>query len=521
MKLFAAAVALMGMSAMVSCSNEEPVNNGTGSESSQGDSYIRVNLCNVPDAGTRAGDNATFDAGSTAERTIRSIAFFFFDNNGNPFVMENNNITGTTDLTPSNKVKPVITLSSANQYAATLVLGKAVNEGWNGVVPAKMVAIANSKEDGYTSYTNVSLAELLDKVAVESSDKKMYTSGNFVMTSSTYGENGAVKYWTDIKLENIKKTPEEAIAAPVQIYLERIAAKVKVLSAPDDDAINANGDFIVATRPLYDADGNQVKKTFYAHINGWDLNATASQCNVFKNLDLTDIPFTGWNMPESFRSCWAKTNTEAQLRKSFNWEKLGKDMGTTAYCLENTRQPLVDRVQDAKTDATKVLISATIVDETGDPQDLVSWAGSLYLKTDFLNLVANHAGCDVDDIELIRSTSKDEIHHVSTWYYKNDGGNKTLVQLPEFDNIRVWEDGLCYYIINIRHTLENGKNIYGVVRNHSYQISIKSIAGLGTPGGPGDHENPENPDPELESFVAAQVNILNWHVISWDVNVES
>ncbi len=511
-KLFAAAVAMLSMPVFMSCSNDEPAN--VDNQDTTGDSYICVKLSNLPDFTSRAGDEgASFDEGTDNERYLRNIAFYFFNADGSAFTMENNNINGT--LTPSNKVKPVMSLSSSNSYTATLVLGKAVGSGWNGTVPAKMVAIANSANlDGYA---NLSLDELYAKVAMQPED--LGSKGYFAMTSSTYSPDGTnIKYWSDIKLENVKKDPEDAKAAPVKIYLERLAAKVQVVSKPAEGKANEKGHFVVATRPVYDAEGHQVTKTFYAKINGWDLNATTDRAFVFKNIDKDNVPFTGWNLPESFRSCWATTTGEAELSTKFNWSSLSNEFGDVDYCYENTLEPAISGTQLAATKATKVLLAATIVDESGTAQDLVSWAGTLYTTDDFRTMVANHVECDAADVKFVRSTEVNKRHHVAT-YYTKDGED---IAIPEFDNIRVWNKGVCYYIVNLRHAVDaNGKNVYGVVRNHSYVVSINSIAGLGTPGGSGDHENPENPDPELESFVAAQVNILNWHVINWDVDVES
>lgn len=530
MKLFAAAVALMGMSAMVSCSNEEPVNNGTGSESSQGDSYIHVNICNVPDAGTRAGDNAGFNEGTEEERAIGSIAFYFFHADGTPFLMESssNNITGTTSNPASNRVKPVINdLGDKNQYSATLVLGKAVNEGWKGTVPARMIAIANSMKTT-DPYINKNMDDLLTTLYAETPED--FGENNFVMTSSTYSSNGTIKFWSDITLDNVKKTPADAIGAPVNIYLERLAAKVSVYNNPKEGAYY-EGDktiFKVATRPIYDKDGKQVTKTFYAKILGWDLNATVNKSYVFKNVDSQNVPFTNWNLETSFRSCWAKTPSDVTLSKSFKWEDLTADFGDVLYCYENTLNPTIARTQDAATDATKVLLKAEIRALNAEGklvrQNLISWAGTLYSESDFKIMVANHIGngCTAEDIVFKRCESP-KIHVVNTYYKKIDENNQEVeIPVDEFNNIRVWRNGICYYIVNIRHTLDDqNKNVYGVVRNHSYQISINSITGLGTPGGPGDHPTPENPDPEEESFVSAQVNVLNWHVISWDVDVES
>lgn len=506
------ALAFLGLSA--SCSSDEPGMDNGGS--STADSYIRVQIANTLST-TRAG---SFDAGTEGERKISDIAFYFFYEDGSPFKMENNNINGT--LSPSNMVSPNLDLSTSvnGKIGATLVLGKAINEGWKGTVPSKMVAVANlgKSSEIYSQLTNITLSELhnLTRAAKTSIPK----GGEFVMSSSTYQDAlGNTVYWSDIKIENIGSTPEAAIACPVNVHIERLAAKFTVTLDPRADKVKDDL-FIVATRPLIDANGNQQTKTFYAKISGWDLNGTPTSAFISKNIDANDVPFSDWNIPSAFRSCWAKVPASNALvnglNTKFNWESLKNTIGGVDYCYENTLQPYIEKVQDASSKAVKVLLRAQITDETGAPLDLVSWAGTLYKKDDFKAMVARLAHGEDGNPGLVtfQRDNKDKMHVVSTYY--NDE------KIDAFDNVRVWDQGVCYYIVNVRHTTDSdGKNVYGVVRNHHYKVSVNSIAGLGTPGGPGDHDRPENPDPELESFVAATVDILDWHVVDYSVDVES
>lgn len=509
-KIWAAAFAVAAMTTVASCSSDEPVN--TGGETAA-ESYIRVQLANTPDFGGRAD---IFDAGSSDERKINNIAFYFFYADGTPFKMENNNISG--EFYASNYVKPLMDLSVDNGVlASTLVLGKAVNEGWKGTVPSRMVAVANiGSESYYQSLANKTLTQL--QAELRDAKNSAPARGEFIMTTSTYDSNGVNVFWSEISLENVKTTPIEAVQHPVTVYLERLAAKVTVTDNPLAPGYLTGGYYKVATRPILDANGNQIETDLYAHITGWDLNATPTKSYLFKNIDSANVPFTDWNRPLLSRCFWATTPSENLaadgLHKSFNWASLSNSFGDVDYCYENTLQPKVGKVQDASSNATKVLLQATITDRDGNALDLVSWAGTLYTTAEFKKMVlAFKGGSKPSDVTFKRNVKGNGIHYVST-YYQGD-------KVDEFDNVRVWDKGVCYYIVNIRHAVNAEGNVYGVVRNHTYNVNINSISGLGTPGGPGDHPEPENPDPESESFVAATVQVLSWHVIDFSVDVES
>lgn len=533
-KIFASAIMLAGLASLASCSKDEPLPGGDGNQT-EADSYIHIRIANVGDITTRS---ETGESGTASERKIANLSFYFFDSTGEPFKMENNNINGT--LEPSNRVKPVNMVQDANSgtIASTLVLGKAVNSGWLGLVPTRMVAVANlsTDETAYNDLANLSMSELREKIVNAKGSRP--NLGEFVMTCPTYlgsdpndGNAQKLIYWSPIAAENVSTTPEGAVAKPVIVYLERLAAKVTVVNHADSEKFDeTKGLFKVQQRIISDAGGNTQTKQFYAKVLGWDLNATAKSSYLIKTVDPDNVPFLNWNLPDQHRSCWALSyNLPAQddkmnpgfINRAFRWENLSNKFGEVDYCLENTSQPVIGRVQDAGTTATKVLLKAQITDESGTPLDLVSWAGVLYSLDDFKTIVLKHVkeqNPNLDDESLLASkitfkrNGAGNMHKVSTYF--DD------VKVDAFDNIRFWDNGVCYYIINIRHAVNN-ENVYGVVRNHYYKVGITAISGLGTPGGNDPHDYPENPDKELESFVAAEVQILDWHVVSYDVEVGS
>ena len=79
----------------------------------------------------------------------------------------------------------------------------------------------------------------------------------------------------------------------------------------------------------------------------------------------------------------------------------------------------------------------------------------------------------------------------------------------------LYAGGMTYYFTDIKHL----GNTYGVVRNHVYDMNIQSITGYGTPiSSDNVIVNPTEPE-DHSTFVAAEINILSWRVVSNDINL--
>lgn len=105
------------------------------------------------------------------------------------------------------------------------------------------------------------------------------------------------------------------------------------------------------------------------------------------------------------------------------------------------------------------------------------------------------------------------------------GGNGSLTDMnkyimDEVDHVMVWNSGMTYYFINVRHLGAQGTAAYeGIVRNHIYQTDIKSVAGLGTPVyDPDQVIIPTKPNYN-ESILEAQVKVLQWRIVSEDYDL--
>ena len=63
-------------------------------------------------------------------------------------------------------------------------------------------------------------------------------------------------------------------------------------------------------------------------------------------------------------------------------------------------------------------------------------------------------------------------------------------------------------------------NVYGLVRNHWYQITLDNLNGLGTPVyDPDKIIKTEKPDTD-ESYIAAKINVLAWNIKTQNVTLE-
>lgn len=97
--------------------------------------------------------------------------------------------------------------------------------------------------------------------------------------------------------------------------------------------------------------------------------------------------------------------------------------------------------------------------------------------------------------------------------------NKELAKSP----VQVRKEGMTYYYTPIRHLAEttNKWGYYGVVRNHSYRITINTISGFGTPVyNPAEIIVPVIPK-DTETFLAARINVLSWRVVPSSVDLDA
>ncbi len=407
---------IMGALALSACSSEE----GMPDKTPTGDGEPRFMSVSIRNAhpNTRAnGDPSTtgeYEEGYDSENNIKSLRFYFFDGSGNPIAIQTNgrnyyepeeiDNNGTSDMPNVEKVlNAVIVINSSDNQIGSKI--------------KRMVAVANHKAiAGKLGADNLSLSQLQ---AIIGSETELNVAADpatgFVMTSSSFADaNGNPSCAAEISEANIRQSKEEALNYPVDVYVERAVAKVRVKAAWDNTMsvrtdVKYNGETYTAIAlTSKNADGTTTKKItvdntengaqVYAIFRNWELWWTADRSYLFKKIDNWYSQLGDWwNHYSYHRSYWAENPADVKLNKhphnfatknilasgSFNGANVATE---AAYCLENAAKAnnggLMDTYNpdNATTPRTLVYLSALLVtvDEAGNatPLPLAEWASS-------------------------------------------------------------------------------------------------------------------------------------------------
>ena len=543
-KYFIIALAALGFAACAEKISDGPSPEQTG-ELEQ--SYIAINLMSS-ELDTRVNtDTPTLEDGEETERKVNSVHFFFF-RQGVPFAV---NAAGSAPGGGKNWLQATTPtfnedLDKDNISAYSNVL--LVLNNYKGQYPDQIVAVINWNPEN-EDYTLAELHKTLSNLRGNAE--------GFVMSNSVYkSDDGNV-----INAAAISKTYEsaaEAQAAPVEIYVERIAAKVQVNTpAATDEDWDVEKEWFDTGKSSALTSLNDTK--VYVKINNWSLYNSRSQSNILKSID----PEWGdgalglaWNNSPNFRSYWAIADdydgTYANENK-FNWQT-GNQIGTPTYSGENTAS--------AEDNRTKLVLKGQLVKADGTPFELVKWNGQemvdvsnlkiavasqlqyqVFSYRDF-NDASTHASITPDDIECISGAeinAPDGVENYEVYFALSTSGEaknwaiKAADVLTTYDNAQlnsylyknippaiVYAAGQTYYFIDIKHLGTEGKAAeYGIVRNHIYDIVIESIKGYGTPvfNPGGNIVVPETPIEEKGVYVAAKINVLSWRVVKQGVDI--
>jgi hypothetical protein len=498
--------AAMAALAIISCNKEADVVTPTLEGPA---AMLKVNI-------KSAAQTKAYSDGIAEENVVKTVDFYFYDAAGAAYsVVPGSNSIKWTAQDPAND-------NIAAVSDVVLVIKQAEQ-----TPPAKVVAILNDATD----YSGLTLEQLGKQVITALHTGKT----NFVMSNSVYydeAKNKTVVVASDITQDNIfvdTKYEGEAGATytgdvavtPIDIYVERVAAKVTV---------NFGAENLV---PVKDAQGNQMKdsegKAVYVDFTGWNVTNATNEANLIKSLNASyDFAWT-WNNPADFRSFWANTTDTPEHKHTFTALEAHTD--AFDYYFENT-----------SAEASQLLVAARLCDAEGAKISLAKWYNVLYTVADAKLAVVNtiatkvyvagtesgtYVSVGVDDVVFYQReyTAADNRYEVlvaakeGVTYYKADGTVYTDVAevfeaiLP----IQMWEEGMTYYYTTINHIDAAAP---AIVRNHEYQITVSGVKGFGTPVyDPDQIIIPEPVDPQDALNLAAQINVLSWNVVSQDVTL--
>lgn len=511
-------IGMLAALAFTGCSSDESVTSSSGDNGKTNEPrYLSVNIVSAPS--TRADDN--YKDGETTENTVNNIAFFFFKQDGTAFPVNTNqdcNYTIIDNIADSNdKYSP-----NVEKILSPIV----VINAHTGELPASVIAVANAPTSLTTGTSTFSVSELKAKIGDYS------TTEGFVMSNSVYMNNrGEVVTEVPLEAKNLTTSEELAKQNPVNIYIERVLAKVQV-STNKDEAFDTESTF----------DG----ETVYAKVEGWYIANIAEKSYLLKNIstDWTEEELGfAWNNAAYFRSYWAATPTNVNILNNKTYEDNAINAGGCTYCQENrnTDKP------------TTVIVKASLVNEENNAVEIAEWFGHKYTVDGLKNAIATSLraqlyykkteGDNETTYESIlpehndfAAKNNDEAKNYEVlatlatgenvpekWYDANGNElDETAINkiFADVKSAMIWKDGSTYYTLKIEHLgKEKGKRNYAVIRNHFYDITITGIKGLGTPVyDPTQVIIPTEPDTE-KSYVAAKINILSWRIVKNDVTL--
>lgn len=569
-KLFFAGLAL---AALVACDKE----NESGNTLKDGDAYINVKIAYSDPVTKGQAAEPPFYYGTAAEQKINNAYFIFYYADGSfcQYVKK-------TDLKMNSQGAGASTDKNIEELSDGVVLLRGLK---SKQYPVYMSVILNSEDEWIgANIENKSIEEASKAVqsAIATADKNDQVNWtNFMMSSSSFDNSDAVSgyYCTKLKASNFQESEALAIAEgnPVEAYVERLAAKVKVEFAESLGTSGKIGSFTV----------NGTSKDLYFNVTGWGLNATTKDSYCFKNINTGWTEETlgfKWNDAANFRSYWGKSTNygtgiypgtygssvdkydeKTATLNYITYNDLKVGINGNAYCRENTNDPEVLGKNFSGT-VTSVLLKAQVTDEKGNAVTLYNFAGSLYDEANYKAAALNsfeasttnriwkktvsggnttYTKVTADDLSVVISAdgyAHVELKEASNYCFgagETSTKDATTAEINKLLNgdeaykyntgCSFYKEGMMYYNIPIEHLRDDGKyndsdyvqkeGNYGVVRNHYYIITVNSIRNLGKAVNVPDERIIPNDDDVKNYFVAAKINVLSWKVVRQSVDL--
>lgn len=536
-----------------SCSSDSPDMGGNETpDTPKGDQmYMKVRIGMPKDNGTRAGNDGGLVNGSADEQAVQTLGFKFYHGDGTFYGYGES--YGPVTVTPQ-RTNEATTTNEVEAVADAVI---AVKVGENTDKPKYVVAYVNMSDWKQASEPNINDVSATTNelgitafVEVEGKQKEKFF---FAMTSSNYASDG---YQTEVPEDKFKDDAETAKGDdnPVNIFVERIAAKVKV-----EQAINLPSDITVGDYSLH------------FNIDGYTLGGLNTSSYQIKNIDNAWTDTDLWNGWEGTNRCfWAKdfnyTYSEPTTSLSFKNFTGGVNNNAPVYCHENTFDKQQANVNPYKVQPFLYVMGHYTVqdkDNNAIKTNLYQYAGTLYVETEMVNILQNLVGTVVykkegtgDQTKYIGQSLAGKVNIVSNGtvngvklqlnndasltdlFIKGDNGtypeatvdnvNQALgsksVDVIGFMYDTTKQGNLAYYPVLIQHLAydsddkTNNVGEYGIVRNHIYEITINKIEKLGIGVfNPGEDIIPE-PAPNIK-YLAAKIRILSWKVVKQSVDL--
>ena len=581
------------MLTVASCSSEDVA--GGDSQNGKGTtSFLAVNIENVGSApASRSSyeqNKGTYEDGTADESKITNVRFYFFNGDGTPYLLANKNSDNDSEKQPVNYLEKEVKTDGADHdhTAETKTQAVLVLEGETKAVPASVIAVINPGVLDNTTLKSGTMT--LSELRTSATGSKFYDNTNgFVMSNSVYESAGQDVCSTPVA-NSVFATAEDATKTPVDIYVERVNAKVNAkidANYPADKTEkawtkNADGKYQIKVGSIdvitYGETTNATPTTdtypVYAVVQGWQLADADGKAELCKQISTSwyagELGISPWTTSDYHRCFWSKSvpitsGAQAGANHPVNPKfediklSLSDEFSTTpVYTLPNTPDKVVTNPKTSVNTLTKLIVAAKLVYQDADGSyktaKVCQYRGLTYLGEDAVKkqIVGGFAqyfkktttptgnvyqSIEASDIAFMTVSGSSEVkdyevvatlaNTVGELYVKDGETYKTVSKdvvnaalAKESAQVRS-TDGDTYYYTPIKHLGGEGKlGEYGIVRNHSYQVTIQNIKGFGTPV----YDPKKEIDPMIPSddntYLAASIKVLSWRVVSSKVDLD-
>lgn len=395
--MFSSVLASALMLTVASCSSEDVA--GVDAQNGKGTtSFLAVNIENVgsaPASRSYQQGDGTYEDGTEAESKINNVRFYFFNGDGTPYLLVNKN----SEKQPVNFLDQTVETdgNDHDHTAETKTKAVLVLNGETKAVPASVIAVINPEVlDNTTLKTGTMTLSELRTSAIGS---KFYDNTNgFVMSNSVYESAGQDVCSTPVA-NSVYATPDEAKQKPVDIYVERVNAKVNAkidatykregetewawTTNADGKCQIKVGDIEVTT---YAENTNAIPTTntypVYAVVQGWQLADANGKAEVCKQINTSwyagELGISPWTTSDYHRCFWSKSvpftsgaqggaNHPVNPKFEDINQSLSGDFSTTpVYTLPNTPAEVIANPTTSANNLTKLIVAAKLVYKDGD-----------------------------------------------------------------------------------------------------------------------------------------------------------
>ena len=408
---------------LCACSNTEVIRDVETPERVDTSDYnfVCFNICQPANQSTKAGDNGywDFEPGSQTENNVSSIRFYFFNDNGDIVKVKNGNTAINLFLdyyewTPEAGEENTQSLPDNIEKEISSFLKLRFE---NDETPSRFLTVVNPKSD-LNELLNPSFTELRDKISDLSAG---LSDTDFVMTNTVYlssnnsPEEGGLKWnticATPISDANICATQAEALANKVEVYVERVVARLDLeFKMAQAEGFNSpEGSMVFKTNVKIKTEGSDAEKDVFVEFLGWAVTSSPKNSRLFKKIDPKWDPESifssslSWNSAAYRRSAWA-INPEETEYFWFTYNDLTKpdlegnrvpgvnDMTVARAYMQENANPYAGGetiTLSAPNYPTKVIFAARIIDNAGTPLDMAEYGGKYYSTSNLMEIIAD------------------------------------------------------------------------------------------------------------------------------------